>query len=344
MGNGCARIGIVGAGRMGRLHGANIARLVKGAELFGAADIEPGRARALARNLGTRAFPSYEAMLAERSLDAVCICTPLGGHKDSILQAIRAGKHVFTEKPLTLRPRDADLLVAAVERSGLVGAIGYMRRYDEEFELAKGKLDAGAIGTVAMIRTTSRDWGMPPIPGFGADPRASGDIAFELSTHCFDSLRWMLGCNIVEVHAWAATLTTGHLAKKAGCEIMKDTIVANVRFENGVLGSVEGCLNTSYGYDGRMEIVGEKGMLAIGTVSGARLAMAGPDKSVTSPVPFSFPERFREAYVKEMADFVRCIREGGVPRATIADGAAAVKVCHAVNESIRKNRPVRVKY
>lgn len=342
MSHDAVRIGIVGAGRMGRLHGTNIARLVKGAELFGVADQDPARAGELARDLEARAFPDYAAMLAERALDAVCICTPLDAHMGNLLDAVRAGKHVFTEKPLTLRPDDAARLEAEVARSGRVGAIGYMRRYDEEFELAKQRLDAGEIGQVAMIRTTSRDFGMPPIPGFGADPVGSGDIAFELSTHCFDSLRWMLGCEIAEVHAWAATITTRHLAAKAGCEIMKDTLVANVRFANGVLGSVEGCLNTSYGYDGRMEIVGDRGLLAVGAIAGPRLAAAGPDRAVRSPVPFSFPERFREAYVKEMADFVRCVREGGQPRATISDGAAAVRVCHAVNQSIRLNRPVEV--
>ena len=331
-------IGIVGAGRMGCLHAFNLSKF---GTIVAVADAKPKLAQELANQYGAEPYDNYMSLVRNRNVDAVCICTPVVMHKEIVLEALDAKKHILCEKPLTLTVDDANIICEAIDKSGIVFVMGFMRRFDEDFMQSKKEIMRGKIGNIVYIRSSGRDPGLPPVPGWGSDPDKCGDISFELCSHDYDSIQWLLSSDIKRVYAKAGILSSAVLARKYK-KMINDTLVVVVEFDNGALGSIDGLLNIKYGYDARVEVVGEKGMIGIGSLQRHGFFMAGTDKLVSMKTPVSFFDRFAKAYTAEAKHFVNCIINGDRSLAGAVDGLKAVRVASAVNESIKTGRQVSV--
>lgn len=335
-------IAVIGAGRMGRHHGSNFSRRVSKGRVIAVVDQNEDLVRKLADDLETKAYTNVDDVLGMSSLDAVCISTPIGSHKELILKSLAAKKHVFCEKPLTLSVTDAKEIVQAVNDSKCYFQLAFMRRFDDAFEAAKEKLGQGIIGNPVFIRSTGRDPGLPPVPGWGADPDACGDISFELCSHDYDSMRWLMDDEVAKVYAQAGILSSKDVAARCGGKMINDTLVVTMEFGKGALGSLDGLLNIKYGYDARMEIVGDEGVIIVGDIRNIDVVTGNKNKMFTIQAAPSFLDRFTHAYVKESQHFVDCIIEGKKPAVGVEDGLAAVKIASAVNKSIKLGQPVLV--
>jgi len=334
-------VAIIGAGRMGTLHGINFARKVSKSRVVAVVDQVRQMAEKLGGELGAEVFTNIDDVLTMPNVDAICISTPVGTHKEFSLKALKAKKHVLCEKPLTLTISDAEEIIEAVEKSGCFFQLAFMRRFDEGFVAAKEKLDEGLIGEPVFIRSTGRDPGLPPLGSWGSDPDACGDISFELCSHDYDSMRWLMGDEVKKVYAQAGILSSKDIANKFD-KMINDTIVVLMEFHSGALGSVEGLLNIKYGYDARVEIVGNEGIIFIGDPRHMDVTWGGKNRVLSFSASPSFTDRFSYAYVREAQHFVDCIIEGRKPAVGAEDGLAAVEIAVAVNQSIKTGRTVTV--
>ncbi|MFE4140440.1 Gfo/Idh/MocA family oxidoreductase [Peribacillus sp. YIM B13472] len=335
-------IAIIGAGRMGQLHAKNFEYFVYGANIKAVCDQEKALAQKLAIEVEGEVYSDVSVLLLDESIDAVVITTPVQTHKTFVLQALEAGKHVFCEKPLCLNIEDANDMYQKAKETKKVFQVGYMRRFDKGYETAKQKISEGAIGTPVFIRSTSRDPGLPPVPGWGCFPEKSGDISFELCSHDYDSIRWLLDDEVESVFGQAAVLSSIKEKEICGGTMMNDTIALTLKFSRGALGTVEGLLNIKYGYDARTEIIGDEGVISIGQMNYIDVVTGTSEHKISLPTAPSFTDRFAEAYIKEGQHFIDCILNGQTPIVGVRDGLEAVKIAAAVNKSIQLAAPVNV--
>ena len=335
-------LAIIGAGRMGKLH-ANNFNHIHSSNVKAIVDTEEELGIELANEVDAEYYNDIQNVFDDESIDAIVIATPILTHKDFIIEGIKAGKHVFCEKPLTLTMENANEIKNVIESHNKKFQLAFMRRFDEDFLFAKNKIEKGAIGTPVFIRSTGRDPGLPPVPGWGAEPEKCGDISFELCSHDYDSMRWMFDDEVTEVYAKSDILSSHKEAELTGGKMISDTLVISLQFSRGALGSVDGLLNIKYGYDARMEIVGDQGVLLIGTPNYNNVVLGTNNKVLESISSPSFIDRFKNAYVKEAEHFIHCILNDEEPKVGINDGLEAVRIAYKVNESIDINKPVQLR-
>ncbi|WHH58508.1 Gfo/Idh/MocA family oxidoreductase [Petroclostridium sp. X23] len=335
-------VAVIGAGRMGWLHAGNFHGKVSKGKVAAVVDQNKESADKLGSHLGAEVFSQVDDILMRPDIHAICISTPIGTHKELSLKALKAKKHVFCEKPLTLTVADAEEIAAAVKESGCCYQLGFMSRFDDAFEAAKEALEQGVVGTPVFIRSTSRDPGLPPVPGWGANPEACGDISFELCSHDYDRMCWLMDDKVRKVYAQAGILSSKDVAARCGGKMINDTLVINMEFCKGALGSVDGLLNIKYGYDARVEVVGDEGVIVIGDMGHVDVISANKSKKLSVPASPSFIDRFKHAYVKEAQHFIDCIIEHRNPKVGAEDGLQAVKIAAAVNKSIQLGQSVLI--
>jgi scyllo-inositol 2-dehydrogenase (NAD+) len=325
------RVALVGAGRAGSVHAANLADYAARAEVVAVVDERPDAAEAL----GPRAEPA-EAL---EKADAVVISTPTFTHSDLAVRAADAGKHVFCEKPMALTLSECDDMIAAAERSGVVLQIGFMRRFQPEFVEARRRVEAGDVGEPMVVKSLTRGPGLPP-PWAWSLERSNGMLA-EVNSHDFDSARWLAGSEIERVYAEVANLKGA--ARGVDAADFYDNAVVSLRFESGAIGTIDGTCPADYGYDARVEIVGSEGLLIVGDLRGQPLIeVRDRDVGTVTPLHRTWPDRFRDAYRAEIRSFVDGALDGAPPVVTGADGRAAVAAVLAANRSWQEGRPVEV--
>jgi myo-inositol 2-dehydrogenase / D-chiro-inositol 1-dehydrogenase len=328
-------VGIVGIGAIGRLHAENYAANIPNARLAAIADINLEAARTLSSSLGvTKTYADYMELLKDRSIDAVVLATPPFLKKQFTLAAAEHGKHVFCEKPMTLSMEDADEMVKAVERSKITFQVGYQRRFDPSFVRAKESIDRGEIGKILLVNARNRD---PPttIGGWSADPKKSGGIFLDTTSHDLDVVRWLTGSEVTSVYAEGNAMMYEELRKNGDY----DTVVVSLKFANGAIGYVDSCSSTPYGFDSRAEVVGTEAGIVIDMGMRNNMRILKKD-TVSNESHDSWSSRWAQAYRDEMVDFARCILEGRRPRATVQDGRAALRLGLAAWDSIRRDGPV----
>jgi myo-inositol 2-dehydrogenase/D-chiro-inositol 1-dehydrogenase len=319
------RIGLIGAGRIGRKHAETVARLPEAA-LAAVADAEETAARAAAALGGaqTAVMTDHRRLLDDPAIDAVVIAAPSNLHGTLIGAAATAGKQIFCEKPIALTVPEADEALSAVARAGVKLQIGFQRRFDPAYERARAAIQAGELGRLYFLRSTTRDPEPPPEEYL----RAAPSIYTDTSIHDLDMLRWLAGAEIREVSAMGAALIRESHAQRD----LTDTAVLSLRFENGALGVVDNCWQAIYGYDVRTEVLGAAGAVEVGHARDSALLRLD-QRGVTADYPFWFLDRFGLAYEREIADFVRCVAENDEPRATGRDGRQALAAALAAAQS-----------
>jgi inositol 2-dehydrogenase len=329
-------IGVVGVGEMGKRHAENVRRLVPGARLVAIADAAAARAQSVAEELEVeRWFSSLEAILECQEIEAVVIATPDKFHAASVQLAAQAGKHVLCEKPLALSMSDAYAAVRAAERAGVRLQVGFMRRYDPAYAAAKERIDAGEIGTPVVFKSIGRDKDEPPLTAYQS--RINGMLFYNSTIHDFDLARWLMCDEVVEVHSYSTTAIRPEVAEYG--DVVAGTM--NLRYERGAIGNVESYVQSVYAYDVRTEVVGSKGSIFIGSIEQTPaifLSAAGSNQELAD----HFLNRFADAYLAEMRDFVQAILGDRPVRITGEDGVRALATAVAAEKSHKLGTPVRV--
>jgi myo-inositol 2-dehydrogenase / D-chiro-inositol 1-dehydrogenase len=327
------RIGLIGAGRIGRKHAETLAYRTRGAELAVVADADGDVARAAAAEAGeTRWTGDCREVLNDRTIGAVVIAAPTNLHAALIGEAAAAGKHIFCEKPLALSLADADAALAAVGRAGVKLQIGFQRRFDPPFERAHAR--TGELGTLYLLRSTTRDPQPPPENYL----RAAPSILTDTSIHDIDMLLWLARSPVVEVHAMGSSLVRPAFRERR----IIDTCVTTLRFANGALGFIDNSWEAIYGYDVRAEVLGSGGAVEVGHAHETgllRLDRAG----TATDYPQTFLERFDLAYTREIQEFARCVLVDETPRVTGPEARADLAVALAAVQSLTEGRPVALK-
>ena len=298
------KVGIAGLGRLGKVHAQNIAYKIPNAELTAACSIVPAELEYAKQNLGvTDVYTDFREMLAKADIDAVAIVTTSSEHCWQIEAALDAGKHVFTDKPLGVDVEQCKQAERAVERHPeLTFMLGFMRRYDKSYAYAKQKIEEGAIGTPYMVKAT----GIDPeafVDGAIKFAATSGGIFLDMAIHDIDLMRWFLGCEATEVYAQGCTFKHPEFQQVGDDE----TAVACYKFENGALGFVHVGRTAPHGYHVETEIIGTEGTIRISAIPEKNQAMIFNSNGAVTECVGSFPERFAEAYLLEMQEFIDCV-------------------------------------
>ena len=331
------RIAVIGLGRMGRFYAQTLAAGGPRVELYAVADPD-SRARAAVQNeLGlTRVLDSPEAVLALSEIDAVIVATPTSTHAEVLIAAAKAGKAIFSEKPLAVSLAETHAVLAAVELAGVPLQVGLMRRFDPAYRQAYESIKEGQIGRPVTFKGVGRDPACPPLDY--ANPAHSGGLVVDMGIHDFDLARWLMSSEVERVSAEGTLLACDELAAVRDI----DNAVINLHFENGAIGNVDLSRNARYGYDVRTEVLGTNGAVIVGgltepAVNGVQLL--GPAPAQTDQTPF-FVQRFAAAYTAEIEYFVDCLDQGRPPSIGGQDALAAFEIAHAATLSWHTRRPV----
>lgn len=327
------RFGLLGAGRIGQIHGRNITAS-GAAKLVAIADVDTAAAARLAEAAGAE-VRDVEAIIAAGDVDAVLIGTPTDTHAGLIESAARAGKAVLCEKPVDLAAARVEACLKVVEAAGTPLMIGFNRRFDPNFAALKQRLDAGAIGTVEIVTITSRDPGPPPVSYI----ERSGGLYRDMMIHDFDMARFLLGEEPIEVYAYGSALVD----KAIGDAGDVDTAVVMLKTASGKLAQISNSRRASYGYDQRVEVHGSKGMARADNILETTVEIAGAGGFARDPAQNFFLERYAEAYRRELASFVAAVEAGRPLSPSGRDGLQAQRLADAATESRAGGRPVAIR-
>jgi myo-inositol 2-dehydrogenase/D-chiro-inositol 1-dehydrogenase len=326
-------IGVIGAGRIGRLHAENLALRVPGARLAAVADID----LAAARETGARyniplVSTEYREILDDPAVEAVAICSSTDTHSHIIQEAAQAGKHIFCEKPIDFDLARIDRALQAVDEAGVALMVGFNRRFDPNFSKVRQMVAEGKIGQPHILRITSRDPEPPPIEYV----RVSGGIFLDMTIHDFDMARFLMASDVTEVYVAGAVLVDPRIGEAGDI----DTAVITLRFENGAIGTIDNSRQAVYGYDQRVEVFGSQGMVRAGNNTQDRHEYSNA-QGVHSALPqYFFLERYTESYAVELRQFVECLVQGQPPPVTGLDGRIPVVMGLAAQRSYAEGRPV----
>jgi myo-inositol 2-dehydrogenase / D-chiro-inositol 1-dehydrogenase len=327
-------IAIVGAGRIGRLHAVNLAR-IPGLRPVVVADPAPGAAAALAAELACEAVEDWHDVVSRPDVDAVAICSPTSLHVEQVVAFAVAGKHVFCEKPLASDARGADRALEAAEAAGIVLQVGYNRRFDRSFAAVRETVAAGRVGTPLIVRVTSRD--PEPPPRVYLEHSGPSVLFLDTTSHDLDLLRFVTGAEIVAVSAQGASLVSDD-ARELG---LADTAVTTVTFDTGAFGVIDNCWRSAYGYDQRLEVHGTDGMTEARNELRDTTDVADARGFHSPPLPHFFLDRYAIAYLLELKAFAAALEGDAVP-VTGQDGRAAVAAAQAAALSAAESRIVRL--
>ena len=335
MTNRTLNVGVIGCGRIGRIHAENLATRIPGARVASLADVAGAAAKEVAGQLHvTQATTDYRELLADPAVDAVAICSSTDTHSRIIQEAAAAGKHIFCEKPIDYDLARIRAALAAVDKAGVKLQIGFNRRFDPSFARVRELVASGAVGQPHVIRITSRDPGPPPLDYI----KVSGGIFLDMTIHDFDMVRFLSGSEAEEIYAIGEALVDPAI-RDAGDV---DTAIVTMRLKSGALATIDNSRTAVYGYDQRIEVFGSKGSASAGNrTPDAHVLMDTTGVHEAKPHHF-FLERYAEAYVIEMRAFVEAVLNNQTPPVTGVDGLQPVVMGLAATRSLREGRPVKL--
>ncbi len=328
-------LGVIGVGRIGKLHAENVARRVPGTRLVAIADVNEAAAKEQAARLGvTDSSGDYKAMLKRDDVDGVVICSSTDTHTTVIMDAAAAGKHIFCEKPIDLNLSKIDAALNAVDKAGVKFFVGFNRRFDANFRRVWQAVVNGEIGTPHRLHIISRDPAPPPISYI----KVSGGMFLDMTIHDFDMARFLIGSEVVEVYTSAGVMVDPAIGEAGDV----DTAVILLKFANGVIGTIENSRKAVYGYDQRVEVFGSGG--AVSTSNNfANNAVISTEKNIYRDLPLNFfVERYVDSYLVEMQDFVDAVVNNKPVPVGGRDGRAPVVIGLAARKSYDENRPVKI--
>lgn len=330
------KVGVIGAGRIGQVHITSIATRVPDAVIKTVADpFLTEETAQWAKQMGVeKTTKDYHEILEDPEISAVLICSSTDTHSPISLDAIRAGKHVFCEKPID---HDVDKImevVHALEGTDLKYQVGFNRRFDHNFESLQKTVAEGKIGKTEIIKITSRD----PEPPSLDYVKVSGGMFLDMTIHDFDMVRFLAGCDAEEVYVQSANLVDLAIGEAGDV----DTAVITLKMEDGSIAVIDNSRRAAYGYDQRAEVFGSLGMAAISNDSQSSVQISNGE-GVTGEKPlFFFLERYMDAYGKEVCAFIDAIVNDKETPLNVYDGLKPVLMGLAAKKSSEEHRPVKI--
>jgi myo-inositol 2-dehydrogenase/D-chiro-inositol 1-dehydrogenase len=326
-------VGLIGAGRIGRVHAENLVYRVPQANLGAVSDVFVEAAETLAAELGIAAVhQDPRRILEDKAIDAVLICSSTDTHARLMEDAAKAGKQIFCEKPIALDLGEIDRALAVVEQAGVKLMIGFNRRFDPSFRRVREIVAAGEVGVPHLLRITSRDPAPPPIEYV----RVSGGIFLDMTIHDFDMARFLMGREVESLYAAGGVLVDPDIGQAGDV----DTAVVTLHFGGGALGIIDNSRQAVYGYDQRVEVFGSGGVASADNAYPNTVEI-GDAQRIHRDLPLNFfMERYTESYVNEMRAFVTCIVDDTPPPVTGLDGRIPVVMGYAAKRSLEEGRLV----
>ncbi len=330
------KIGIIGAGRIGKVHCESIMCYVKGATVKTVADpFMNEETAAWLKNMGvSNTTKDYKEILADKEIDAVLICSSTDTHSPISIEAIKAGKHVFCEKPV-----DHDIAKILEVKKALAGSnvkyqVGFNRRFDHNFAAVREAVKAGKIGALNVLKICSRDPAAPPVSYI----KVSGGIFLDMTIHDFDMVRYLSGDEVESVFAMGGVMVDPEIGKAGDI----DTAVITMRLKSGALAVIDNCRRATYGYDQRAEAFGELGQVAISNDCASNAVISDAHGVCGEKPLLFFLERYMQAYVNEVNCFIDSIVNDKPVSVGIEDGLQAVVIGVAAKKSLEEGRPVKL--
>ena len=329
-------IGIIGAGRIGKVHAENITFRLPEAKIKIIADPDLETAKILAEKLQIGEVTSdYTKVVSDKEIDAVVICSPTDTHADYIMEAAENKKNIFCEKPIELTSEKIIKALSVVEKNNVKLMVGFNRRFDPNFMKIKEMVTEGKIGNPHILKITSRDPQPPNINYI----KISGGLFMDMAIHDFDMARYIVNSEVVEVFTKGEVLVDSRIGELGDI----DTAVTVLKFENGALGVIDNSRKASYGYDQRVEIFGSKGMISVSNNKPDYhnyLDESGEHSSL--PLNF-FMDRYTESYYTEIKMFIDSVINGTTLPVSGVDGLKAVEIALAAKQSLQDNLPISLK-
>ncbi len=329
------RIGIIGAGRIGKVHAETLAFRLPDATVSAIADVNGDAAKEVAERFRIpRAVIDSGEIINDPSIDAVLICSPTETHAELVIQAARAGKHIFCEKPIDHSLSKIDLALHEVKKSGVKFQVGFNRRFDANFSRVRAAVTEGEIGTPHLMHIVSRDPGPPPI----SYVKVSGGIFLDMTIHDFDMARFLVGDEVESIYTAGGVRVDPEIGKAGDL----DTVVIVLQFRNGVIGTIDNSRQAVYGYDQRVEILGSKGAITTENCY-PNQAILSTGTAVQRDLPLHFfMDRYTESFVSELRAFVQAILRNKPVPVNGMDGRIAVVMGLAARKSYDERRPVQL--
>ena len=331
------KVGIIGAGRIGKVHTQGIITGVKNAQIKTIADPfmnDQTAAWIHSMDSSIQVTKDYKEILADEEIDAVIICSSTDTHSSISVEAIKAGKHVFCEKPIDHDIEKIKQVMEALEGSNIKYQVGFNRRFDHNFKAVKDVVAAGRIGDPHIIKITSRD-PEPPSPAYVA---VSGGMFLDMTIHDFDMVRYLAGCDATEVYVQSAVLVDPGIGEAGDV----DTAVITLKMKNGAIAVIDNSRKAVYGYDQRAEVFGSNGMVATKNDTLSTAVISNAD-GVTGEKPlYFFLERYMDSFREEMNQFINAIENDTDTPLGVVDGLKPVLMGLAAKKSVEEHRPVAI--
>lgn len=326
------KIGIVGLGRIGKVHLFNIQQLISGASVIAACSRSEKSLEYAKKHSVKGLFTSFDDMLSEGGIDAVIIASPTALHFEHLKLAIAAGKHIFCEKPIDLSIENVKEIKSLLDATPVKFMVGFNRRYDPNVLKIKKELNEGRLGAPQSVKIISRDPGPPPMEYI----KTSGGLFLDMAIHDFDLARYLMNSEITEVYSTASIF--GDLPLETVEDV--DTAVTILKFKNKGFATIENSRNSTYGYDQRIEVFGEKGLLSAQNKSDDSVYFAN-NSGFHRPKPVGFfIERYKESYINILDSFVQCLEQNKDLELTFQDGLQSLAISLAAKKSSKQNRTV----
>ncbi len=329
-------IGIIGAGRIGKVHCESIMCYVKGATVKTVADpFMNQETEKWLKDMGVeKTTKDYRDILNDKDIDAVLICSSTDTHAPISIEAIKAGKHIFCEKPVDHDIAKIEEVKKALQGSKIKYQVGFNRRFDHNFAAVREAVKQGKIGALNVLKICSRDPGAPPVSYI----KVSGGIFLDMTIHDFDMVRYLSGEEVDSVFAMGGVMVDKAIGETGDI----DTAVITLRLKSGALAVIDNCRRATYGYDQRAEAFGELGQVAITNDCASNSVLSNCD-GVTAEKPLLFfLERYMQAYVNEISQFIDCIVNDKEVPVGIDDGLQSVVIGVAAKKSLQEGRPVKL--
>ncbi len=328
-------LGVIGAGRIGKLHAANLVTRVPGVQVRAIADVYGEAARQTAEKFHIpHASEDYHDILKDADIQAVVICSSTDTHAQIIVEAAQAGKHIFCEKPIDHALDKIDRALAAVEQAGVKLQIGFNRRFDPNYARARQAILNGEIGEPHILHIISRDPAPPPIEYV----KVSGGLFLDMMIHDFDMARFLIDSPVEEIYTQAGVRVDPKIGEAGDV----DTAVVMLKFANGVIGTIDNSRQAVYGYDQRVEVFGSKGAVSSSNNYPNNVTLSSAER-IYRDLPLNFfLERYNDSYVNEAQAFVDAITKNQPVPVGGLDGRVPVVMGLAARKSYDEGRPVKL--
>lgn len=329
-------LGVIGLGRIGKVHVESITTRVRGAKVKAVADpFLTQEGREFAEKHGIKEiYTDYKEILNDKDIDAVIICSSTNTHANISKEAALAGKHVFCEKPIDHDLEKIKEVIETVEKTKVKYQVGFNRRFDHNFKAIKEAVLAGKVGEPQIIKVTSRDPEAPPVEYV----KVSGGIFLDMTIHDFDMMRFLSGSEVEEVYAIGGALINKEIGEAGDI----DTAIITLKFASGAMGVIDNSREAAYGYDQRAEVFGSKGAVETKNDSNSTAIISTKDGVAGEKPLYFFLERYMASFSQEMQEFVDAIINDTETPVTVIDGLKPVLIGIAAKKSLIERRPVKI--